>query len=616
MTEKKEKKIKKQGPIRTGAVVPFIVFVTLIALFNLFLLDRTIKNTIEYIGEQVNGAEVNVANVKTSFSDLKISVYSIQFTDKSNPHLNLLEIGQFDFQLMWDALLRGKFVISLANIEDVKVKTQRKRPGYIVPVEKNKISQGEKVARKTLKRAQKDFEGNVFGDIAGVLSGGSTGDVAKNIEGSLESKKRFERLSQEIENKQKSLEEQMAKLPSGEELKKLERRFNAIAWGDLRNLAKAPQILKQADRLNKDIQAALNSYKNVNDNFQRSLKEISSSYQEAEKLIQTDINSVSKRMNLPTLDKKAIAKMLFGNEIIDKVASTKKYQTIAKKYMPPKKEKPEPIAKPRGEGRDYTFGTPQSYPLFWLKLAKINSKNEQGSVIGKLENVTNNQYATGVLTNAIIKADFPPQNIRNISAKATIDHREAPIMKLEASVGSFVVTDKALSKSADAKFIIKKSEASTNMFGTLREERVDLKIKNRFTKIDYQTEAKSPVVSEVLKDVAKKTNVLTLDAKVKGEWDKLLFDIKSNLASAIENSVRSLIKEKIQATQRKIKADIEKEIARSRSEVDKQITQVKSQVNQKLEQGRAQVKKIKEQIQQKEKKAKESLKNPFKGIKL
>jgi uncharacterized protein (TIGR03545 family) len=615
-----EKKNKPKGPIRTGAVIPFIIVVGTIILFNLFLLDSTIKKAIEFAGEKVNGAEVNVGNVNTSFGDLKIKVTNIEFTNKDKPDLNKVQIGSMDFQLMWDALLRGKFVINMANVNNILINTKRSRPGFVTPVDENGDSESNKAAKEMLGKAKKEFEGNVFGDIAGVLAGGSTGDVAGNIEGTLESKKRFDELGIELKEKEKLLAKDLSNLPKKKELEALQTRLKKIRWKDLGNLLKAPGVLKEADNLNKDIKKALKSYDTAGKNFNKSIKDIDSSYKEAEALIQKDIESVSKRMNLPKLDQKSIAKMLFGNEVLSKVSEAKKYQTLAQKYIPPRNAKVKKVKPKRGKGTNYSFGTPNSYPLFWLKLAKIDSKNDQGRVEGKIENVTNDQKITGKLTTINVEADFPKEDIRDISGKISIDHRDEPKAVVSGRVGNYLVKNKALSKSSDATFIIDKSNASSTFQGTLKPESAVLVINNKFRNIKYITKAKSPAVDEVLRDVAKKNSLLTLDAKVKGKWDSLAFDIKSNLASAIESSVRSLVREKITAAQNKIKADIEKQISSSRAAVDKQVNGIKSKFNKELAEGKKQMDKVKNQLKSEEKKAKKkaqkSIKNPFKGIKL
>lgn len=623
-TKKDKKKNKKKGPIRTGAVIPLIVFTALVVAFNIFLLDTTIKKTIEFVGEKVNEAEVNVDSVSTSFKDLAISVKRIQVTNKEKPEFNKVEIGEFNFKMLWDAILRGKVVIEKSELKNILINTKRAKKGYVLPPPPAKNAAAKKT-KEVLKNAKKEFDGNVFGDIAGVLSGDSVGDTTGKIEGELASKKRLNQLEKEVDQKQKEIDAALKGLPTEKDFTDMKNRFNAIKWKDLGNITKAPKVLQQADKLNRDINKANKAINNASKKVDGGLKFVDQSYKEVQNLVNEDINNISKRMNLPSLDPKTISKMLFGNELLNKIEEVKKYQDMASDYMPKKKGKLEaPIKKERGKGRDYRFGTPNSYPLFWLKLASINSKNEQGEVKGKIENITTNQRQIGKLTTANIKADFPKENIRDINSRIEVDHRSDPVMKMEATIGSFLVKDKALSKSKDVKFVIAEADTYSQMNAVATEKKINLTLKNKLRKVKYDTKAKSPQVDEVLKDVSKKTKVLTLNATGSGAWDNIKFDIRSNLAKAIENSVRSLVQEKINKAKAKIKADIDRQISGTKKQIDDKVKSLRAQYDKALNQGKSELAKIQNDLNKTKKKAEKDAKKGsekkfkklFKGIKL
>ena len=197
-------------------------------------------------------------------------------------------------------------------------------------------------------------------------------------------------------------------------------------------------------------------------------------------------------------------------------------------------------------------------------------------------------------------------------------------MKMEATVGSFLVQNKALSNSKDVKFVIAKADTFSEMSAVATEKKVDVTLKNKLRKVQYDTKAKSPQVDEVLKDVSKKTKVLTLNARGTGEWDNIKFDIKSNLARAIENSVRSLVQEKINKAKAKIKADIDKQINGTKKQIDDKVKSMRAQYDKALNQGKTQLAKIQNDLNKTKKKAEKDakkgsekkLKKLFKGIKL
>ena len=337
MNNKKQKQI---GIIRTGAVVPFVVFIIIVTLFNYFLLDTSLKKSIIYFAEKINRAEVNIASVNTSIKDLSVSIKSIEVTDFDNPEFNKIVIGDINLNLLWDALLRAKFVVEIANIQDIKVNTKRTAVGELYPLEVNESGEAKvKVkTQKVFKKLGKSYENNIFGDISSVLGGGSTGDVKKDVVSNLESKKKLEAVSKKIKLKKTEINKQISSLPSSDEIKKLEKRIKGIKWKDLGNISKAPKILKEADSANRDLQRKLKKYKELNKNINSTLNELRSDYNEAQSLVKQDVSNVKSRMNIPSLDKKVIAKSLFGDDVLDYFVKAESYHAVAKDYMPPKKD--------------------------------------------------------------------------------------------------------------------------------------------------------------------------------------------------------------------------------------------------------------------------------------
>ncbi|MBD66094.1 MAG: hypothetical protein CME62_12860 [Halobacteriovoraceae bacterium] len=620
-TENLIKNKKKKGIIRTEAVIPLVIFIAIIVVFNIFFLDTLIRKSIEFIGEKANGAEVNVSSVTTSFKNLSVDVKRIQVTDKSNPDFNTFEIGQMNFKMLWDALLRGKVVIEKAHIGNILVQTKRASRGYVIPAQKNAPGKTTQV----LNAAEKEFEGNVFGDIAAAASGKDLGIAKDKIKGDLASQKGLEKINQQIDKKNNEMQKALKAVPTPKELKDLEKRLRDIKWSDLGNLAKAPAVLKEADELKRDIEKANKAVNQANKSVNENIKNLENSYAQTKNLVNQDIENIAKRFNLPTLDPKSIAKMIFGNELMSKLKDMNRYKAMVKEYVPERKNKPEePLIRPREDGRDFHFGTPKSYPIFWLKLASIDSKNDQGMVAGKLENITTNQRQINKTTTATINGDFPAKNIRDVMLKADLDLKKEPILNINSKVGNFIVTDKSLSNSKDVTFKIQKANTESLLKAKVTPEHVSLKLDNNFRQINFETKAESETVTEILNSVAQRTKVLTLDARANGAWDDIKFEIKSSLADAIISSTKALVQEKIDKARAQIKADIEQEIAAKKSEVEGKITGLKSQYEKEVKKANAELDKLKGKLEKEkkaaEKKAKKglggALDGALKGIKL
>ena len=606
---------KKVGMIRKGAVVPFLIVTVLIVLFNLLFLDSTIKKSIEYFGGKVNGAEVNVDSVKTSFSSLSVEVKKIAFTNASDPAFNLFEVGSLKFQMMWDGVLRGKVVIDESSIKDITIAGKRKALGKVYPKPLEDPKNPSK-AKETLQNAKEEFKGNVFGDISALLAGDSSKDVLNNIENELESKKFYEALEKQIDQKEEELKTMMSNLPKSAEIDSYDDRFKAINWDDLKNISKAPKVLKEADSLRKDVSNTIKQYNDAVKRVESEIKFVKDSTKQVEGLIKQDVDRLESKMSLPNLDSKAIAGVLFGPDFVNSMAKYDEYFAMAKKYMPPKKDKKEvvEVKPPRGEGVNYQFGTPKSYPLFWLKHSEISSQNSQGTVSGKIENVTTDQSVVNKPTTAQIDADFPSQNLRQLKAKVSIDHRGVVKDSVQLSIGAFPVKEKALSQSDAVSFIMSSATSSSVVSADLIDKSLTMKLDNTFSDVKYKTEAKTKVVKEILDSVASDASTVTLNAKASGSIEKLNFDINTNLADIIKTAVGRVISEKINAAKKKIKDTIENKLAGNKKKVDEKLDQLKSKYQGEIDKQKSKIDGITSKIDGKKDSAKNSVQDKGKDL--
>src|SRR5262245_25638248 len=105
MAEKANQKVKKaKGPIRFEAIVPLAIVVGLIVLYVTLFFDGHLRRGIEWAATRVNGAEVNVGSLKTSFLGAWLRIGGVEVTNLQQPEKNKIEIGEIKFSYSWDAL--------------------------------------------------------------------------------------------------------------------------------------------------------------------------------------------------------------------------------------------------------------------------------------------------------------------------------------------------------------------------------------------------------------------------------------------------------------------------------------------------------------------------------
>ena len=151
--------------------------------YTKYFFDGHLRRGIEFGATMAHGAEVNVGGLKTNFFEPSISIYKIQVTDKSEPSLNIIEIGKIKLQLLWDALLRGKFVIPESSVLDIQLKSKRKRPGRILPPPKESEGRGmvSKAADQTINQLKAKNSSNYLSDLISIAGGTNYKDQLKKM---------------------------------------------------------------------------------------------------------------------------------------------------------------------------------------------------------------------------------------------------------------------------------------------------------------------------------------------------------------------------------------------------------------------------------------------------
>ncbi len=119
---KEAKKVKKKSPVRIEFVIPISIIIIASMAYARFFLDGNLRSVLQFVGSRVNEAEVNIGSIKTSFLNGSLTLSDIQITDKDNPEYNSLEIKKINFDVMMEALLKAKFVVDDATIENIHTK--------------------------------------------------------------------------------------------------------------------------------------------------------------------------------------------------------------------------------------------------------------------------------------------------------------------------------------------------------------------------------------------------------------------------------------------------------------------------------------------------------------
>ncbi|PIS10334.1 MAG: TIGR03545 family protein [Bdellovibrio sp. CG10_big_fil_rev_8_21_14_0_10_47_8] len=604
------KKKKEKGPIRTEAVVPFLIVVLVTFLYFHFLFDTHLRKAIEFAGYQIMGAEVDVARLETSFFKGTIRIQGVEVTNSEKPSFNVVSIGDIRFGVLWDGLLRARLIVQEMAVEQIEIGQPRKTPGRVKPPEPPKKpgesaleKEANKLKDKALDKVEKNYDQNVLGDVAAMLGGTSSQDQFDKIQANLPSQALLKSLETEFQGKQKLWEEKLKSLPQAQEIQAIGDRLGKVKVRDFKTPQEVQQSLQQIDAILKDADSKVKLIQATGGELDSDIKKFDAGMKELDAMVKKDIQDLESRFRLPKLDAKSLSRSLFYPYLAPYLNKFNKYKGIVEKYAPPKllKKKGSEEADtqvqphPREKGIAYEFGRPNSYPLFWVKKISVSSQAGStpgaGNMKGLVTDVTSNQTLVGKPTVLTLEGDFPSDEVHGFKTQATIDNRTPPLRaSYKFSVDSYPIQGRDLIQSNDANISFKKATGSMNSTGQLIGlSNFSFELNNQIRNIDYQIQAPNPTVDEILKAVFTGVPVVTVDASGQGDLPNLSMSINSNLGPELQRGFEKQIQKKIDEARAKLQAFINEKIGKEKAKFEGEVNKTKSQVE-------GQVKKAQDQI--------------------
>ncbi len=566
------KKIKKKGPIRFEAIIPITIICGVSYFYFHYYFDSHIKKIVEYVGTQGNGAEVNVGSIRTSFIKGSFTLNKLEITDKENPKLNSLEIEQMNFKFMWDALLRMKFVVDDASITNIQIQSPRKYPGKVLPPEPAKPSKINEIQDQVFAQIKNKYSDNMLGDIVTLLDGGDFAGQIDQIREALKSETRVKEMISDVKSKKEFWDSKVKDLSDTSKIKKIENQIKAIS--------KEKNFLKQVQEAKKvadDFKEVEKQYKDIQESSKKLKTEVQTlvSYpSEIQNLVKEDIDSLKNRFSIPEIDFKDMAMHLFAGEFAGHIAKARKYQAMAKQYIPEKKEEEVIIPPPRSEGKSYKFPITTSYPLFWLKRAAISSKGNansySGDLSGELTNVTTEPKHIRKPVVLDLRGNFPASKIMGVKTIVTLDHtKEISKQSALIEVGSFQVPEKMFVNNEKLKFGFLNASATSQIKAEMSQGEIQISWNSKLMHPNFLVETKAKLAKEMMTNILSSIQVITIDGSARGPFNKLDMNIQSNLGEELSQGFKREISAKVELAQNKINQLVEEKIKAPQAELTK-----------------------------------------------
>jgi uncharacterized protein (TIGR03545 family) len=560
-TNEKEVKKKKQGPIRTEALIPLSVFGGLCFAYGSFFLDDHLKWGMEAGLGKLNGAQVDISSLELGFVDGNIRVHNLQFTNPERPQFNRLVIDQMNFRWNWDALLRAKFVIEESSLGSFTLgDSARKQIGKVNPPEESKgFGPGGKEQKSELQKEadqyiEKKYEDNVLNEIWKFIGSQDVDQGLENIEQRLNAKEKIANLRQDYDRQSANWNSEVQRL------KKVEKTKSLIAQAKSLKLSNKPkEALKQLKQIKSwynESKTELSELKQKSGQLAKDIKNFNQQINQVDDWIKADIAAMKEYLNIPDLKLDDLSINFAKAYILKRVSPYIAYYKKIEPYLPKSSEEDDLQAVARAKGRDYRFPVQWGYPVFWLKKMSIGVEKagEKTGLSGRLEHISSNVNISKKDFYAELRGQDEASGIKALEWKGTLNPKVRPYQVLyKGSLNGPKVKDIELTNSDKAKINLADSGLKNKFDGVLAENGMSLNLKTFFEQTKWKVDTNSKKVAQVAGAVFSGINRFSITTQIKGKIEDPKLNLKTDLGRLLEKGLKREIKQRLEQAQKRVK---------------------------------------------------------------
>jgi uncharacterized protein (TIGR03545 family) len=557
------------GLIRWKFGVPLAIGVLALVLYTFLLLDQQLRWVLEKLATDANGAEVNIGSLKTSISGFYIELQKVQVTDPEAPEFNRLEVGKMRFDLGSEGLLRGKFIVDDATMQDIQVFSKRTKPGRVLPPPPPE-PEGPGALDKA-KELLAPIKDEAVANAMSILKDQGLTNPLKDINWEdLPSRQAIRQVEGDWNSRQQMVQGMLGTLPKSSDFQAIKSEAASI---------KAPQdptqiqtTLAAIEALKGKAQAQAEKVEWVAQKLKNEGTQITNRIRFLDDLVKQDIAVLSQKLKLPDLDFKNLAEEICGPEIKRYIKIFEVYYAKIKPYLE-SKEKPAPAKALRLAGTDVSFPERNGLPGFWLKKMQISSKETAdgplGDMLGKITDLSSAPALIAQPTQVHLEGSFQQLGIQGLKAEATLDHRQAAARDaIKVAIASFPVAERMLNQSQDYVLGFYKAQGGLQMDFVLQGDQVKLELNSLLKQLNWKVEAQSERVKSLLDGVFGPMNEVQIAAKAEGSWQDLQWKVTSNLVDHLRQALRQALSKEIAAMQDQLKQELDKRMAEEKAKLE------------------------------------------------
>jgi len=282
-------------------------------LLFLLLTDRWLENRMESTGSAIVGAKVEFDGVDFSFLKLRMKWDSLRVANPDNTWKNIFETGKVEFDVDLLPLLSKKYIIENVELQGLRFNTPRKTDGRLkneaVPTTESKVV---KVIEQKLREESADmpvFHLGQFGKKVNVDS------LWKMVD--LKTPHRVDSLKKVYISEYQDWEKRIADLPTEKDLQAYTRKIESIKIDQIKTIDEFQAAYNTVNNVYEQADSLYQSVNTMRSEFESDVKNIRVNQKFVADWIKSDYQRALSLARIPDLSVQNIAKILFGQRILN-----------------------------------------------------------------------------------------------------------------------------------------------------------------------------------------------------------------------------------------------------------------------------------------------------------
>lgn len=569
------------------ALVPFII----ILLVFYFFIDGWIESGLEYGGEKVLGARVEIDNLHLSLSPVGMRLDRLQVANPHDPWKNIFETGRVQFALNFGQLLRNKFIIETMEVNGLVLATKRSTDGSL-PVSQQTAPPKTSADSSTqnlpfAQQAQplveaKETKPPLF-DIDRIKRSLNTDSLLNT--GNLATLRYADSLKVEIDAANKNWQATLSSLDQSKpRIAEVETKVKAINIGEIKSIDAAKNALDNLNSSYKtitEINSTLGEHRTaLTNDFTR----LSSSVNKIDDLAKTDFQNVLSLARLPDLSMKGLSELVLGKDLMSQVTKYLSWIDFARAKVPKYSSTPEKESARRLQGQNIRFPEARSYPKLWIKKILVSGGTDKAQdpgyfyATGEIMDISTDQQITGKpLTVAL---EGTKGGSTTLSFNAVFDRRpEIPVDSYKVHLSGLRVAELSTGRSDFVPSKITNAVANASITVSIPGTRLDADTRLNFGNLVFVFENQPrSTVERLVRDVLESVKSIAVGIRVWRDEKKFDMAFSTDLDDQIATRTKKVLGDELARIQNDLRNKLNARIAEKRGEVEKLLNEKRGEV--------------------------------------